>query len=122
MLFPFKAAINTKAIKMLRAYTIYTKAQLEQKGVWSATPKVPLFINGEFIESKSQEWMPVHNPANQKILCLVPQATADEMQYAVKSASDAFRTWKQTSIVHRQQRMFELQRLIKANMVNTSAF
>ena len=102
---------------MLRAYTAYSRSELEQKGLWTSARKVPLFINGEFVESKSDESMPVHNPATQQLLCLVPQATPSELEYAVKSASDAFRSWKQTSIVHRQQRMFELQKLIKANMV-----
>lgn len=35
---------------------------------------------------------------------------------AVDAASEAFKTWKRTSIMSRQAKMFQLQSLIKQNM------
>jgi malonate-semialdehyde dehydrogenase (acetylating) / methylmalonate-semialdehyde dehydrogenase len=100
----------------LRAYQTYSTLELDKLG-FKDVPRVPLFINGEFVQSKTNEWLPVHNPANQQLLCLVPQATPEELAHACKVASDAFKSWKNASIVSRQQKMFELQKLIKANMV-----
>ena len=100
----------------LRAYQTYKTSELDKLG-HKDVPRVPLFINGEFVQSKTDEWIPVHDPSNQKLLCLVPQTTQEELAHACKTANDAFKSWKNTSIVSRQQKMFELQKLIKANMV-----
>ncbi|QIB65436.1 hypothetical protein [Kineobactrum salinum] len=37
--------------------------------------QVPLYINGEFMQSTSSEKLPVTNPANQQLLAEVPFAT-----------------------------------------------
>ncbi len=47
----------------------------------------------------------------------VPQATPEELSEASKAASSAFKTWKKSSILSRQRIMFELQALIRQNMV-----
>ena len=49
---------------------------------------------------------------------MVPQATQAEMMAAVASSKKAFKTWKNTSILQRQQMMFKYQQIIKDNMVN----
>ena len=54
--------------------------------------------------------------ANQEIVSFVPQSTEDELKEAVDAAQEAFKTWKKTSIVSRQAKMFQLQHLIKQNM------
>jgi len=48
---------------------------------------------------------------------LVPQTTKEELEEAVRTAQEAFKTWKKTSIISRQQKMFILQNLIKRDMV-----
>ena len=30
--------------------------------------KVPLYIDGEFVASKSEQWIPVTNPATQEVI------------------------------------------------------
>ncbi|KAK3751859.1 hypothetical protein QZH41_009666 [Actinostola sp. cb2023] len=75
-----------------------------------------LFINGQFLESKSSKWIDLHNPATNEVVTKVPEATQDEMEAAVNAASAAFPAWSETSILARQQVMFKLQQLIKDNM------
>jgi malonate-semialdehyde dehydrogenase (acetylating)/methylmalonate-semialdehyde dehydrogenase len=75
-----------------------------------------LFINGKFVESKANEWIDVHNPATNEVVTRVPKSTQSEMQSAVDSAKNAFKTWSQTSILTRQQTMFKYQALIKDNL------
>ncbi|KAG0043607.1 hypothetical protein BGZ83_011208, partial [Gryganskiella cystojenkinii] len=79
-------------------------------------PRTKLFINGEFIDSKTDKWIELRNPATQEIVTLVPEATPEELKYAADSAAEAFKTWRKTSILHRQRKMLDLQLLIRDNM------
>jgi len=82
----------------------------------ASVPTTKLFINGQFVESKTTEWIDLHNPATNEVVTRVPKATKSEMEDAVASAKDAFKTWSKTSILTRQQIMFKYQQIIKANM------
>jgi malonate-semialdehyde dehydrogenase (acetylating)/methylmalonate-semialdehyde dehydrogenase len=75
-----------------------------------------LFIDGQFVESKTNDWIDLHNPATNEVVTRVPKATDSEMRAAVQSAHKAFASWSQTSILTRQQIMFKYQSLIKDNM------
>lgn len=117
-----KMSSEAPALRSLQAYT-YS----DLKGSFSGVPKVPLYINGKLVESKADMWIPVHNPvsallllsqATQEVVSLAPQTTEEEIDQAISAAHEAFLTWRKTSIIFRQQRMFELQRLIKENMVS----
>ncbi|HEX7749408.1 MAG TPA: aldehyde dehydrogenase family protein, partial [Bordetella sp.] len=79
-------------------------------------PTVKLLINGEFVESKTKEWRDIVNPATQEVIARVPFATADEVNAAVRSAQEAFATWKDTSVGARIRIMLKLQALIRENM------
>ena len=58
-------------------------------------PQIPLFINGKKVSSKSTNLRNVVNPATQEVLAVVPFATIDEVNQAVESAREAFKTWSQ---------------------------
>ncbi|WP_404398812.1 CoA-acylating methylmalonate-semialdehyde dehydrogenase [Idiomarina loihiensis] len=75
--------------------------------------KVPLYIDGEFIASKSEQWIPVTNPATQEIIAQVPVATQSEMDAAVESAREAFKTWKEVPVSERARVMMRYQALLK---------
>jgi malonate-semialdehyde dehydrogenase (acetylating) / methylmalonate-semialdehyde dehydrogenase len=47
----------------------------------------------------------------------VPQSTEREVNETIERAQEAFKEWRRTSVIFRQQRMFELQRLVKEHMV-----
>ncbi|KAF9056521.1 methylmalonate-semialdehyde dehydrogenase [Panaeolus papilionaceus] len=73
------------------------------------------FIGGEFIESKSTEWIDIHDPSTQTVLTRVPQTTEAEFNQAVDAASQAYKTWSRTSVVTRQRFALELQHLLRQN-------
>lgn len=75
-----------------------------------------LLINGQFIESETQEWQDIINPATQEVIGRVPFATVQEVDAAIQSAQDAFASWRQTPIQARMRIMLKLQDLIRANM------
>lgn len=82
----------------------------------SATPTIKLLINGEFIESKTDQWRDVINPATQEVLAKVPFATSDEIESAVASAREAFKTWRKSSIGVRARIFLKYQHLIRENI------
>ncbi len=87
----------------------------------SSVPSVKLLINGEFVESKSQQWRDVVNPATQEVLARVPFATQDEMNAAVAAAQDAFKTWRKTPIGARARIFLKYQQLIRENIKELAA-
>ncbi|EZQ18723.1 CoA-acylating methylmalonate-semialdehyde dehydrogenase [Halopseudomonas bauzanensis] len=84
-------------------------------------PTVKLLINGEFIESKTDQWRDVINPATQEVLARVPFATQDEINAAVASAKDAFKTWRKTPIGARARIFLKYQQLIRENIKELAA-
>lgn len=75
--------------------------------------KVPLFIDGEFIQSTSNEWIDVTNPATQEVIAQVPCATDAEMAAAIASAEKAFATWKEVAVPERARVMMRYGALLK---------
>ena len=84
-------------------------------------PSVPNFINGEFVQSQATKHFKLYNPANQKLLFNVPQSTVQELSNATEAASAAFKEWRKSSILSRQQIMLRLQALIRQNMDSIAA-
>ena len=76
------------------------------------TQQVPLFINGEFMHG-SGEALPVLDPATQHTLAEVPFATAKEVDFAVASAVEAFRSWRLVPVPERARLMLRYQALLK---------
>jgi methylmalonic acid semialdehyde dehydrogenase len=87
----------------------------------NAIPTVKLLIDGEFIESTTQEWRDVVNPATQEVLARVPFATAEEIDRAVASGQKAFKTWRKTPIGARARIFLKYQQLIRENMKELAA-
>ena len=92
----------------------------------TTTPKtqvatVKLLIGGKFAESKTSEWRDIVNPATQEVLARVPFATQAEVDAAVASAKEAFKTWRKTAIGTRARIFLKLQQLIRENMGELAA-
>ncbi|WP_440112296.1 CoA-acylating methylmalonate-semialdehyde dehydrogenase [Acidovorax sp. BL-A-41-H1] len=84
-------------------------------------PTVKLLIGGKFVESKTTQWRNVVNPATQEVLARVPFATPEEINAAVASGKEAFKTWKKTPIGTRARIFLKLQQLIRENMAELAA-
>ena len=79
-------------------------------------PRVKLLINGEFVESETDQWRDVVNPATQEVLAKVPFATESEIEAAVASAKEAFTTWRKVPIGARSRVFLKYQQLIRDNI------
>jgi len=73
-------------------------------------------IGGKFLDSSTDKWVDVHNPATNEVVTQVPCTTNDEMNAAVASAKEAYKTWGKTSALYRQGIMFKYQELIKKHL------
>ncbi len=82
----------------------------------SVVQTVKLLINGRFVDSKTTEWHDVVNPATQEMLAAVPFATDAEIEAAVASAKEAFKTWRFTPLAARARIMLKLQALVREHM------
>jgi len=92
-----------------------------QANTQNTVPTVKLLIGGKLIESKTTQWRDVVNPATQEVLARVPFATLDEMNAAVASAKEAFKTWRKTPIGARARVFLKYQQLIRENMKELAA-
>ncbi|RYZ55923.1 MAG: CoA-acylating methylmalonate-semialdehyde dehydrogenase [Proteobacteria bacterium] len=77
------------------------------------TKSIPLFIGGEFVQSRSSKLSDVTNPATQEVLAKVPHATPEEMEMAIASAKAAFKTWREVPIPERARYFLKYQALLK---------
>ncbi|KAI9828682.1 MAG: hypothetical protein M1832_001785 [Thelocarpon impressellum] len=73
------------------------------------------FLDNEFVPSQASSWIDLCDPATNRLVTRVPQSTDEELRAAVDSASRAFPAWKATSLLHRQQFMFNFVALIREN-------
>jgi malonate-semialdehyde dehydrogenase (acetylating)/methylmalonate-semialdehyde dehydrogenase len=74
---------------------------------------VKLLIDGQFVESKTKDWIDVRNPATQEVVSRLPLCTAEEFNAAVASAKEAFPKWRSVPVPQRARVMFKLQELIQ---------
>ncbi len=60
-----------------------------------------LYINGEWTDSVSGEYIEIENPDTKEIFAKVPRGNADDVDKAVKAARAAFETWQYTPLEER---------------------
>lgn len=73
------------------------------------------YIDDALKESKTQQWIDLHDPATNNLVTRVPESTDDELNEAVQSAQRAFSSWRNKSWLYRQQIMFKFVALIREN-------
>ncbi len=69
------------------------------------TERVQNYINGEWVVPTTEKYTPVVNPASQEILAECPDSNRNDVDAAVKAASDAFVEWRRTPILSRARYM-----------------
>ncbi|KAG6899361.1 hypothetical protein C0995_006172, partial [Termitomyces sp. Mi166 len=87
----------------------------EWKGTSATGGTTKNFIAGEWLESKTSEWIDVVDPSTQTLLTRVPHTTSDEFAQAVDAAAHAFKTWQKTTVLSRQRIVLNLQQLLREN-------
>lgn len=65
------------------------------------------YINGQFTQGSSTDWIDVHNPATEEVIDRVPSGTPQDAEAAVAAAKAAFEGWRRTSANERARLMHE---------------
>ncbi|EKZ0803796.1 CoA-acylating methylmalonate-semialdehyde dehydrogenase [Listeria monocytogenes] len=74
--------------------------------------KLKNYINGEWVESKTDKYEDVINPATGEVLCQVPISTRAELDQAAVIAEQAFEKWSQVAVPRRARVLFSFQQLL----------
>jgi malonate-semialdehyde dehydrogenase (acetylating)/methylmalonate-semialdehyde dehydrogenase len=94
---------------MVKLFEIHLK---ELKIMSVSVPTLKNFINGEWGESSSIRSEPVFNPATEEIIAHVPFSSKEDVNSAVISAAEAFKSWSQTPVPRRARILFKYQQLL----------
>ncbi len=78
--------------------------------------KLPIFINGEFVESKTEKYTEAYNPSTGETTVAVPCCTEEEVEAAIAAAKKAFPAWSSMSVAARVQILYKLRDLIVEHM------
>ncbi len=74
------------------------------------------YINGEFVESKTDKYMPIYNPSTGEIIAETPCCTVEEVEAAVAAAKAAFPDWSNTPVQRRVEVLYKFRDLLVENM------
>ncbi|RWZ54770.1 aldehyde dehydrogenase [Halobacillus fulvus] len=74
-----------------------------------------LYINGQYTESKGEEWIDVLNPATEEVISRTPKGTKEDVDLAVQAAFDAQKQWELTPNIERGKIVRELGNRIEEN-------
>ena len=67
-----------------------------------------MYINGEFTKGKATVEIEVTNPATEEVFDSVPRGTAEDVEAAVRSSNDAFKSWRKMSANERATLLHEV--------------
>jgi len=80
--------------------------------------RLKFFVNGEWRDSKTDEWYPITNSSTGAVMAEAPRCTPDEVDEAVAAAAAAFPTWRDTPLPERVQVMFRFKERLEANLTD----
>lgn len=82
----------------------------------SNLPIMKPYINGQYIDSKSDKFNTIYDPSTGKAIAQVPCCTKDEVEAAIAAAKAAYPAWKNTPVRKRAAIMMKLHHLIERDM------
>src|SRR2546429_1357993 len=87
-------------------------------GVKTEVRTYQMYVNGEWVESKSSKTFPVYDPATEEVIAQVPDSNADDVDRAVAAAKSAFEDgpWATITPQERGRVLFRLAEKIRQNI------
>ena len=73
-----------------------------------------LLVGGKWIQSQSGEHRDIFNPADGQPIAKMPFSTKEEVASATRAASEAFESWRETTVGDRVQYLFRLKNVMEA--------
>lgn len=78
--------------------------------------KLKYFAGGQWLDSKTDNYMDCFNPSTGEVIARAPQCTRDEVEYTIRKAGEAYPEWAATPISKRMQVLFKMKMLLDENM------
>src|SRR5882762_11022627 len=87
-------------------------------GVTTDVKTYSMFIDGEWVASKSTKTLPVYDPATEEVIAQAPDANADDVNRAVAAAKAAFEEgpWATSTAQERGRVLFRLAEKVRQNL------
>src|SRR5882672_8788267 len=87
-------------------------------GVQTEVKTYQMYINGEWVDSKSNKTFPVYDPSTEEVIAQVPDAGPEDVNRAVAAARAAFddSAWTSTTAQERGRILFRLAEKIRQNL------
>src|SRR5438477_226675 len=87
-------------------------------GVQTEVKTYQMFINGEWVTSKSAKTFPVYDPSTEEVIAQVPDANAEDVNRAVAAAKAAFEDgpWASTTAQERGRVLFRMADKVRQNL------
>src|SRR6201987_3743651 len=87
-------------------------------GITTEVRTYQMYINGEWVASKSAKTFPVYDPSTEEVIAQVPDANADDVGRAVAAAKAAFEDgpWASTTAQERGRVLFRLADKVRQNL------
>lgn len=80
-------------------------------------PKVlKYYANGEWRKSETDKYMECYNPSTGEVIAMAPQCTRDEVEYTIRTATEAYQAWSTTPVPKRVQVLFRMKALIDKHL------
>ncbi len=76
------------------------------------------YINGAWVEGKSDQFIEVENPADHTVLAKVPRGNEEDVNIAVAAANEAFKSWQFSTLETRVALMTKVVNGLKENREN----
>lgn len=72
-------------------------------------------FNGEWVEALAANYTPVVDPATREVLAECPDSNHEDVDLAVKAASDAYMEWRRTPVLSRTRYLMTFRDLLEDN-------
>jgi malonate-semialdehyde dehydrogenase (acetylating) / methylmalonate-semialdehyde dehydrogenase len=79
------------------------------------TKVIKNYIGGEWVAASTALTESVYNPATGEVIAQVPLSTKEDVDKAVQSANEAFKSWSKTAVPRRARILFKYQQLLVDN-------
>ncbi|OSY87937.1 2-hydroxymuconic semialdehyde dehydrogenase [Tenacibaculum holothuriorum] len=75
--------------------------------------KIQNYINGEFLNPVSNNWIDNYNPSIGEVYGQIPNSATEDVELAYQAAKEAFLVWSNTSLEERSKIMSKIAKLIQ---------
>lgn len=78
--------------------------------------RIKYFVNGQYVESKTDTYYDLHNPSTGEVTGYAPNCTAEEVNEAIAAAKAAYPAWSATPAIKRAQILYNVRDLLIKHM------